>query len=208
MIKRIFLDIDGVLNRFQLHVFKRLGIIAEMLDEVYPVEAGWDIVKAANILSKRDRSKSEFWNSVTRDIWATAPKSAECDWLIGHAEALVGRENVALLTSPTLDPDCAAGKIEWIKAFMPEWLHRQFFIGPKKRQVAHPGALLIDDSDDNVFEWRLCGGEAILVPHRWNSLHELSTRTLDYVNAELQIHTNTPLPEAVAERRFWLQHSN
>lgn len=171
MIKKIYLDIDGVLNRFQWYIFQRLGVPMAHEDQ-YPVEAGWDIVQAANILLGEDRySKTSFWNSVTREMWANTPTSDIFSLLIGTCEQLVGQENICILTSPTLDADCVAGKVEWMQRFLPKWMHRNFLIGPPKHECAQPGRVLIDDADKNVAAFNAAGGKGILVPRPWNTLH-------------------------------------
>ncbi len=43
------------------------------------------------------------------------------------------------------------------------------FIGGKKHLLAHKDALLIDDRDENVAEFRHAGGKAILIPRPWNN---------------------------------------
>jgi len=106
-----------------------------------------------------------------RKDWTSFPKSDEFQWLLDSCEALVGRENICILTTPILDPGCAAGKMEWIYNHCPKWLHRQYLIGPPKHFCAQPDALLIDDSDRNVKLFQAHGGQAILVPRPWNSLH-------------------------------------
>ena len=53
-------------------------------------------------------------------------------------------------------------------------MQRQFLIGPSKHLCANPETLLIDDSDKNVDSFRKCGGQAVLVPRPWNSLHGLN----------------------------------
>ena len=171
MHKTILLDIDGVMNRFQWYIFQRLGV--PMDDESqYPVECGWDIVKAANtLLGCEHYSKTSFWNSVTREMWADVPPSEFFGYLLGMAESMVGQENVHFLTSPTLDADCLAGKADWIKRFAPKWMHRNFLIGPPKHLCAQPGAVLIDDADKNVDAFNAHGGKGILLPRPWNSLH-------------------------------------
>jgi 5'(3')-deoxyribonucleotidase len=120
-------------------------------------------------------TKSEFWDSITRDIWATIPQSEEFYLLLGYCENLVGQENICILTAPTIDPECVAGKLEFIHNHFPKWMHRQFLIGPRKQFCAHPEALLIDDADKNVDQFRAWGGNAILVPRPWNSLHARNT---------------------------------
>jgi 5'(3')-deoxyribonucleotidase len=166
--KRIFLDLDDVLNDFTMHSLRSVGC---KLKE-YDPEWGWDIVRACNATHPRWHCTPQtFWNSFGRDHWATIPKSGMCDWLIERSVSLVGYENVCILTSPTPDPDCTAGKQEWIQTNLPGFLHGQFLIGPRKDFCAAPDALLIDDRDKNVDDFRSAGGQAILVPRPWNTLH-------------------------------------
>ena len=171
MIETILLDIDGVSNTFHKHVFTSLGL-PYMDDTRYPVECGWDIVSAANHLAGYERfTPADFWRSITREMWATTPVSPEFEFILAWAEIQVGRDHIYFLTSPTLDADSVAGKLEWIQHFAPKWMQRQYLIGPCKHLCAKPGALLIDDSNNKVAAFEEHGGMAILVPRPWNSLH-------------------------------------
>jgi hypothetical protein len=137
-------------------------------------------VKAANILLGREEfSTSKFWKSIPRHVWAQCPESEELSWLLGHCEALVGKENICLLTATTLDPECPAGKLEWIHKFMPKWMHRQYLLGPFKTFTASSDTLLIDDADKNIDAFRKAGGRTLIVPRPWNSFH--ATPTLPYL---------------------------
>jgi hypothetical protein len=173
MIKTILLDIDGVCNTFQHHVFNCLGLLYPD-DSRYPVECGWDIVAAANRLAGYPRfTATSFWNSITREMWASVPRSPDFSQILTWASDGVGKEHVHFLSSPTLNPDSLAGKLEWIQRFAPSWMQRQFLIGPSKHLCANPETLLIDDSDKNVDLFRMCGGLAVLMPRPWNSLHHV-----------------------------------
>ncbi len=170
MLESVLLDLDGVLNTFHKHAFDHLQVPYPD-DSYYPTECGWDIVRAANQLAGYERfTPAAFWNSITREVWASVPPSPECEFILGWAEARVGQSHVHFLTSPTLSPDCLAGKLEWIQRFAPAWMQRQFLIGPSKHLCAKPSVVLIDDGDENVAAFRNCGGLAILVPRPWNSL--------------------------------------
>ena len=179
-IKTIFLDLDDVLNRFTMYALQHVGCAVDAYDDsIYEPEWGWDIVKAANALPaiagpvwQGTFTAEKFWSYIGREVWANAPASDECYLLLGMCENLVGYEDICILSSPTLDPECLAGKLEWIHRYMPKYLHRQYLIGPKKWMCARPDALLIDDSYDNVFSFRNAGGQALLVPRPWNILHE------------------------------------
>ena len=127
-----------------------------------------------------------FWDMISRKIWAECPKSELCDWLITISVDLVGEKNVFIASSPTKDADSLAGKLEWIHKNLPTFLHRQYFITPRKVQLAHPGALLIDDSDSNVAVFRDRGGSAITVPRPWNNYNMLTDTAQEHIHVNLQ----------------------
>jgi 5'(3')-deoxyribonucleotidase len=169
MIDRIVLDLDGVCNRFVYHAFQRLGLDATEKD--YPVECGWDIVYAINTLTGERYSSKEFWTSLDRDFWSSIPVSDEFEPLLNWAEQAVGMDNVHFLSASSLDPDSLAGKLEWIYANAPRWMHRHYLIGPSKTLCANESILLIDDRDKNVSDFIHAGGHARLMPRPWNSLY-------------------------------------
>ena len=186
MIRRIFLDMDDVLNRWSSACFAKFygAPPPSSFFNGYFERHGYDVLGAVNELCSTQMSKQTFWDSFPREFWANVPVSDEAMILIGLCEQLVGKDHVCILTAPTLDPDCLAGKLEWIHRFMPKWLHRQFLVGSCKQFCAHPEALLIDDADKNVDRFREWGGHAILVPRPWNTLN--AELTLPHVLRQLQ----------------------
>lgn len=171
---RIFIDLDDVLNEFTMTTLRNLG--CDIVD--YDPEWGWDIVLAYNCTHPRHHlTAGSFWDSFGCDHWATLPKSGMCDLLIMRCADFVGRENVCVLSCPTEDPDCLAGKLEWIHSNLPEWIHRQYMIGPQKHLCASPESLLIDDCDKNIKDFAMAGGKTILVPRPWNCQNNLPNPT-------------------------------
>lgn len=57
----------------------------------------------------------------------------------------------------------------------------EYQIGPKKELNAKSGAILIDDSDKNVENYRAAGGCAILFPQPWNKNSQYIESRTDYV---------------------------
>lgn len=167
---RLLLDLDDVLNYFAPYILARLGCGNNPeCYQGYPREAGWDIVAAANMLHPtRQFTTAEFWGSVTREMWATAPRSREFSLLLTIAGQHFGWENTFILTIPTQDPECMAGKLEWMQSNLPPSLRRNFLVGPPKYLCAQPDALLIDDNEDNVAAFRRNGGQSLLMPRPWN----------------------------------------
>lgn len=185
MIRRVLLDIDDVCNRCSEYALKWVGCPMDYsrFYDLYPSKYGYDIVSVANELMGYPRfDVKSFWNMIPRVFWATCPVSAEFEFVLNACVDLVGKDNVCFLTGPTKDPDCLAGKLEWISRVTPEFMHRQYLIGPRKQFCAHPEALLVDDSDANVNLFREWGGNAILVPRPWNTLH--ATPTLQHLREQ------------------------
>lgn len=169
-INKAFVDMDGVLVNFEGPAFKLHGIPAGP----FPTQAGWDIVQACNILAPECKmTGSKFWGAFDYKFWATLPKTEICDRLITELVAIFGRDKLCLLTAGS-SPQAAAGKVTWIKENLPEFLHKQYLIGTCKRFCAGKDAILIDDADINVNEFRKYNGNAILVPRPWNSLHAVA----------------------------------
>ena len=187
MIKRIILDVDDVLNSLTLHVMRHYQCDIGPYDyHLFPPEIGYDIIGACDMLGGKVPFVKEkgdlvydipaFWNGVTAaNLWRTAPKSPQCDLILNLSAQLVGTENVFLATSPTKDPQSHADKLHWVWDNLPTWIHRQYFITPRKWLLGKPGVLLLDDHLMNVERFLEEGGDAFLVPRPWNRAHELDT---------------------------------
>lgn len=173
MLKQIYLDIDGVLNAWQLYQLREFGVDISYDD--WPENFGWDICGVYNHFAGESWTYDDFWSGVTYDHWVDAPRSEIFDKLIERSAKLVGKENVFLATSPTRDPDCAAGKTKWVQGHCPKWLHQNLMIGSKKHLMSQPGRLLIDDADHNIDAWTAEGGLGLLVPRPWNRNRKLNT---------------------------------
>lgn len=170
MIRRIFLDLDDVCNTLAPFVLHSVGGSIGPSDYArYPREHGFNISDAANaVLGEPRYTPATLWASIPRSVWVKVPESDFFPWLLDTCAQAVGRENVCIATSPTKDPDCLAGKLEWIHDHFPEWMHRQYAITPRKHLLARPDSLLIDDYSENIERFEAHGGYAITVPRPWN----------------------------------------
>jgi hypothetical protein len=189
VIRKAFLDVDGVLNKLILYAMQFVGCDIPLDDSAFKSEWGWNMLLGVEHYTGKKMTDDEFWGQITQEIWRTAPLSDECWPIIERLERLVGRENIVLLTATPhckseLMPPCIAGKLQWIQEQMPPWLHNQFFIGPQKWHVGrYSDALLIDDGDHNIRDFIKAGGRAIRVPRPWNCDHDLPT--LDAITMRL-----------------------
>lgn len=175
LITRIALDLDDTLNSLTMHLLSVYGgQCGPMEYDKYPVEVGYDIVAAWSKMTGEDPIPvSEWWEKVSRHMWAIAPKSDQF-WLLDKCASLVGRENVLIATAPTKCGDCLAGKYDWVERNLPDWCQRQYSITPRKEWLAQEGVLLVDDCDKNCENFVVrkdgtqTGGSALLVPRPWN----------------------------------------
>jgi len=173
---KIFLDLDDVLNKFTPWALRYVGcpISADLDYYQYKREWGYDIVEVANALHPdRSFSKDEFWNCFDQNAWSKVPPSNEFLKVLCASRAVVGMENVYVLTRPVPYPGCLEGKRLWIQRYMPPEMEENYLIGRDKFLCAasspQGGHLLIDDLESNIHLWRKAGGTAVLFPRPWNS---------------------------------------
>jgi len=173
MIHRIFLDLDDVCNTLAMYMLHIRGIDISPTDYAeFPVECGYDVTMAANMLGVQQFTPLDFWSSVTAKQWASIPESEIFPWILDTCERLVGRKNIFLATAsievPTGAPDYMVGKLEWIHRHFPRWMAQQYVITPHKYLLARPDALLIDDNPAHIRAFIREGGQGLLVPRPWN----------------------------------------
>jgi hypothetical protein len=188
--RRLILDLDDVLNSMTLPIMDQFFDcnVGPYEYSYFPWQVGYDIITAvAQRHGTPKLTPQEFWDTIPGSFWATVPKSQECDELVQLAGDLVGHENVFIATTPTKCPESHGAKVEWINENLPEWIHRQYFITPRKWILAQPGVILIDDHATNCSRFEYEGGDSILFPRPWNPLHELSDDnwSMNYVRNQL-----------------------
>jgi hypothetical protein len=181
---KIFLDLDGVVVDFILPAMELHGVPIRSLKE-YPRDAGWDCVKACNMLRKAVGlpaiSATKFWRPFGYQFYSDLPLRPGA---LEFVDTLSEHGRITIATSPTLDPQCVAGKVTWIKNNLPE-LARRFFITPIKAELGRPGSVLIDDNNENCANFIGAGGQSILVPRPWNDNWNIETHPYDYVIDQL-----------------------
>jgi 5'(3')-deoxyribonucleotidase len=157
---RCFIDMDGVLVDF---VGGALRAHNRQMENWPPGE--FDMPK---VLKMRCQ---DFWAPLTgAKFWAELKPTPEAHELIALLEARFSSRELCILSSPTTDPQCLAGKLQWLCRRLPGY-ERRYLLGPEKHYCASPDCLLIDDADHNVDRFREAGGCAILFPRPWNRLH-------------------------------------
>ena len=110
---------------------------------------------------------AQFWHSIetTTNFWN---ELEPMPWYRELYAMLSELGDVTIVTSPSLDPDCAADKLRWLNRHM-NITPDKVFIGSRKYLMAGNG-ILIDDYQKNVESFKTNGGKAILIPSTWNTV--------------------------------------
>jgi 5'(3')-deoxyribonucleotidase len=172
----IFLDMDGVVVDFFSQMCK-----AHHLD---PVEAftrlqpkDWWFTSVLGPLTEGD-----FWGAINtfgEEFWSEANAYPYARQLY---DELCKLAPVYFCSHPSLQPNCASGKLKWLQKFLPPARHDDYVFTKHKRYLAKQNHVLIDDADYNCEHFMDAGGAAIMFPRRWNKLYEISDRgeAVDY----------------------------
>lgn len=170
MIKRIFLDMDGVLTDFVGAALKLHGIDMKWRTDWPPGVR--DIVKAINLDRKRrdepEMTQDDFWgriNDTGADWWESIPAY---EGAVDLYQALVKDAPVTILTSPSLDAGGASGKVRWLQNRFGTGF-RDYVLTHMKQHCAGPGKVLIDDFEKQCNAFCDDGGMAVLYPRPWNA---------------------------------------
>lgn len=184
MISEAFIDLDDTLNMFSPYALSYAGCPVDPQNYIGEPQfrGSYDLVARVNSYRPEDQQYTipDFWESIPKDFWAHTPKAPEFQGILDYCEELVGKDKVFILTAPTKDPLCLAGKLEWIHTYLPSHYHRQYFITPRKYVLARSGRLMVDDSETNLVEWRASGGTPLRVPRPWNAGWDLAERGLTW----------------------------
>jgi len=165
MIKKVLLDLDGVLVDFiggacatHNKAYANHPHEPEKQEDQMP----WDIEPIFGLGSR------DLWAPFDRQFWASLKPLPHFTPFLLTLEAFFGQENICLLTSPPLTEGSVEGKRDWIYEYMPQY-RRRYLIGPAKEFCASASNVLIDDNEDNISKFKEEGGQTFLVPAPWNN---------------------------------------
>lgn len=152
--RRIFLDLDGVMADFDAHFEKLFGMSPEAYCNQFGDDGMW----------VRIHETPDFFRSLP-----PMPGALE------YFRSILRFYNPVILTACPKDryKDVAEQKHGWVREHLgPAW-----FVCPtaggssKPRFMQHPGDILIDDFERNTKAWEKAGGVAILHTGDWNETH-------------------------------------
>jgi hypothetical protein len=135
---KIFVDMDGVLVDF---------------------EDGYERLTGKNIKGNHVKGDATFWQPITDagiKFWAGLK------WMPDGKElwSYIKPYNPEILSAPSREESSKIGKHVWIKNNIPgvKLILRS---AERKQELAEPNAILIDDKEDNIQQWKDAGGIGI-----------------------------------------------
>ncbi len=165
-----YFDMDGLLSDlakasnalYGAPPLDQMGLSEEQLREAEkdPIKYG-----LAPFLGKTDREVSDHILAQPPEFWESLGPLEDG---VNLWFALQGTETkTRILTSPMHSGTAAHGKMLWCQKHlsMPGWGDHRMHITVLKEELSQPGRLLLDDSIDNVTEFRKRGGAAFWWPH-------------------------------------------
>lgn len=157
---QIFCDMDGCLCDFEARFEHFTGLPP---DEY-----------RAEIAKKYGNNKVDeiFWNLIDKQIgvrfWRGIPWMPQGKQLWDYIKPY----NPILLSSPSWDDSSRIGKSLWVKDHIPgtKLIFRQ---AKNKSDFAEPNAILIDDREDTIMNWKTKNGIGILFKNTDQTINEL-----------------------------------
>lgn len=187
----IYVDIDEVLADWTGTTMRLLGFDPEHVHAQWSKMSPrpWDIVEvlatfSGDVIPALTHNRMwRFIDEAGEQFWADVKP---LPWMHELLDRCSSYAYVTLLSSPSLHPSSHSGKAMWIQKHFGR-NYRDYLLGSVKHRVAHPGALLIDDSPKNCELFREFGGQAILFPGVGNDLHAMpGHERVDHVMTQLR----------------------
>jgi 5'(3')-deoxyribonucleotidase len=153
---KLFLDMDGVLSDFVNPTLRRLGSSKTEADITH-----WDMPHVLGI------SAQEFWAAQNADerFWLDLPVY---EGALEFYHTLTTMADVHICTSPSLHPNCASHKLQWLEVHLGLAARKSAIVGSDKHLLSCMGRILIDDTEKKIAEWEREGGWTFLFPRPWN----------------------------------------
>lgn len=179
------LDMDGVVAFWEKSAAKTLGVDLEDKEIRESIKNGKGIESYVGgddkMWSKIDAEGQKWWKDMEILPWAKEL----------YEKLNEKADYFCFLTSPSNNPICAAGKVEWLKKHFGENF-RDFLIGRNKYLCASSRSILIDDDKNKIKKFRSFGGHVFKWPHPLSLLDgdididETIKELMDYIDELLK----------------------
>lgn len=175
----VLVDMDEVLTDFVEGSLRIHGWTRERLERVWQ-PGSWSIIEPMGMTADEfwapiNAAGEEFWLGLEPTPWARdlieGIDRLTCDWYI--------------VSSPSQSPSAYSGKVGWLRRFLNDGFDRVVITG-HKHLLARPGNVLVDDREESVEQFIDAGGQGIVFPSRYNSLHWQAENPVRFVLTELR----------------------
>ena len=154
-IKRVFIDMDGVLSDF-------VGGVKKLFDVD---EIDWSI--SSDIIQHFQIPPKVFWKACDYNFWRNLEKTFFADALVSFLGKTFGYDKMCIVSKPCMSMGCMDGKRDWLQHHYP--MIKKHLFGNAREYLASCDAILIDDFEKNCNKFRDNGGLACLVKRPWNT---------------------------------------
>lgn len=178
MKKRVFLDVDGVINDF-------LGNFLRLIKKTDYIPTHW------NFFQDLGYTEKDFWGIIDAEgetFWADCDPYPWKDEVLKLVDNYDKHYDIFFLSSPAQMPQGWSGRKKWLMRHAPKY---PMILTNHKYPLAQPGTLLIDDSDKNYKLFTEEGGEAFLFPQPWNASFHSTDRRLSLLEERLRIFSSS-----------------
>lgn len=179
---------DGVIANFTKKSYEMLGYSeAEMLESL----KNWKVPNNQSLTHQLDISPGEFWKRVYRkgsfEFWSNLEVIEEGKELLNELRKI---GEVFILSAPTIDKQCYAGKIDWLSKNKMGF-GNQIVLTKHKYLLAGVDKVLIDDAFENISTWNESYKypTGIYYPQPWNPASE-NTNKVEYVLNQISLMEN------------------
>lgn len=182
-IRRIILDMDGILTDFVGAACKAWGTTVEQITPHWEIGKVWDLSEP--ISGAIGSFVEDFWRPIDKDrtFWSDMDETKWHDDILQVVRKMADEWHI--VTAPSACVTSYGGKLAWLKTNYGSGFDR-FAITPHKEIFAQPGVVLIDDNEKNCAKFIEAGGSAVLFPAYYNRLYEYRFDPVQYVYNELK----------------------
>lgn len=162
--RKLFIDLDDVLNRFT----EDFGLRQNLGSDWYQSVTTYNLQRHVEEFTGEQYDPVKFWD-LPEWFWAGVRKSDLLDPLMSFCKQ--HKVQAWIATKPTKHPSSMSGKLKWMHRNLPEWMHERFFVTPEKHVLGATQGILIDDNPKNLEDWREHAyTDVIPIRRPWNQI--------------------------------------
>ena len=161
----------GIYESVMIEKKNEYKIYCDMDGVIVDFEEGYERLTGKNIKGNHVKGNGDFWQPISDagvNFWINL------DWM-SDGEQLwkyIKKYSPSILSAPSREKSSRVGKEIWVRTNIPgtELILKY---ASEKQELAEPNAILIDDREDNIKQWKSAGGIGILHTSADNTIKQL-----------------------------------